>query len=66
MLIFSDLGSILNINDHDVIESLAKIFNLNIVNVTSCKTEPAVKDSFDPLKNYKRESVIQLYEIKRI
>jgi len=66
MLIYSDLGSILNINEHDIVEKLAKEFNLNIRNVTTCKSAHRVKEDFDALKNYKRESKVMLYEIKRI
>jgi len=66
VIIFSDLGSILNINEPDVIEKLALEYKFKITTKTSKTSEVKPSDGYDPLKNFKKESKVLLYELKRI
>ncbi len=66
LIIFSDLGDILNINEPELIEKLAIEYKLKITNIMSKLSEQNLTNNLDPLKNYKRESKIILYELKRI
>lgn len=66
VILFSDLGSILNVNQPDIVETLASEYKLAI---TVKKTRPGelkTSDGYDPLKNFKKESKVLLYELKRI
>ena len=66
VLIFSDIGSILNVNDTDIVEKLAVENKLIITNKKSKPSELKTTDNNDPLKNFKKEAKILLYEFKRI
>ena len=66
ILIFSDISSILNVNEPDIIEKLALENKLKITNQKSRPSESRTTDNNDPLKNFKKESRILLYELKRI
>ena len=66
LIIFSDLGDILNINEPDLVEKLALEYKLKITNVISKLSEQNLTNNLDPLKNYKKESKIIIYELKRI
>jgi len=60
------LGDILNINEPDLIEKLALKYKLKITNIQSKLSEQNLTNNLDPLKNYKKESKIKIYELKRI
>jgi hypothetical protein len=66
IVIFSDLGSILNINEPDIIERLAVEYKLKMTNVIKKLSKLKPSDNIDPLKNFKKESKIELYEFERI
>ncbi len=66
LLIFSDLGDILNVNQPDLVEKLAVKYKLKITHVLSKLSEQNLTNNLDPLKNYKKESKIFIYELKRI
>jgi tRNA1(Val) A37 N6-methylase TrmN6 len=66
VIIFSDLGSILNINEPDLIENLALEFKFKITLKNMKQSEVKPSDGHDPLKNFKKESKVFLYELKRI
>lgn len=66
IIIFSDLGDILNLNEPELVEKLALQFKLRITNVQSKLSEQNLTNNLDPLKNYKKESKIILYELKRV
>ncbi len=66
LIIFSDLGEILNINEPDIIEKLALKYKLKVTNKQSKLSEQNLTNNLDPLKNYKKESKVILYELKRI
>lgn len=66
LIIFSDLGDILNINEPELVEKLALKYKLKITNVISKLSEQNLTNNLDPLKNYKKESKIIIYELKRI
>ena len=66
VIIFSDLGDILNVNEPDLMEKLALEFKLKITNIQSKLSEQNLTNSLDPLRNYKKESKIYIYELKRI
>ena len=66
LIIFSDLGDILNINEPELVEKLALEYKLKITNVISKLSEQNLTNNLDPLKNYKKESKIIIYELKRI
>jgi methylase of polypeptide subunit release factors len=65
VIIFSDLGSILNINEPNVIETLASEYKLKITHVSKKMSKLKPSDSIDPIKNFKKESKIELYELQR-
>lgn len=66
VIIYSDLGNILNINEHDVIEKLALEYKFKITLKNMKQSEVKPSDGHDPLKNFKKESKVLLYEFKRI
>jgi methylase of polypeptide subunit release factors len=66
VVIFSDIGSILNVNEPEIIEKLALENKLKITNKKSKPCDVKTTDNNDPLKNFKKESKILLYELKRI
>jgi methylase of polypeptide subunit release factors len=66
VIIFSDIGSILNVNEPDIIEKLALENKLKITNKKVKPSDIKTTDNNDPLKNFKKESKIILYELKRI
>jgi methylase of polypeptide subunit release factors len=66
VVIFSDLGSILNINDPHIVELLAAEYKLKITNVSRKLSKLKPNDGIDPLKNFKKESKIEIYELQRI
>lgn len=66
VLIFSDLGSILNINEPDLIEKLALEYKFTISFKNSKSSEVKPSDGYDPLKNFKKQSKVLLYELRRI
>jgi tRNA1(Val) A37 N6-methylase TrmN6 len=66
VIIYSDLGSILNINEPDVIEKLALEYKFKITIKNSKASEVKPSDGYDPLKNFKKESKVLLYELRRI
>jgi methylase of polypeptide subunit release factors len=65
-IIFSDLGSILNVNEPDIIEKLALENKLKITSIKSKQSEAKTRDNNDPLKNFKKESKVLIYELRRI
>ena len=60
------MGDILNINETEIIEKLALDYKLKITNIQSKLSEQNLTNNLDPIKNYKKESKIFLYELKRI
>jgi hypothetical protein len=66
ILIFSDYGNLLNINEPDIIEKLSKQYKFTITQIKTKSWETKTTDGFDPLKNFKKESKVLLYELKRI
>jgi len=66
VIIFSDFGSILNVNEINIIENLASENKFKITVKKSKPSELKTNDGYDPLKNFKKESKILLYELKRI
>lgn len=66
LIIFSDLGDILNINEPELVEKLSTEYRLKITNIISKLSEQNLTNNLDPLKNYKKESKIIIYELKRI
>jgi len=49
-----------------LIEKLALTYKLKITNTQSKLSEQNLTNNLDPLKNYKKESNIIIYELKRI
>lgn len=56
----------MNLNEPDLIEKLALKHKLKITNILSKLSEQNLTNNLDPLKNYKKESKIIIYELKRI
>ena len=66
VIIFSDLGELLNINEPDVIEKYANEFKFKITQKKERPTKLKPSDSIDPIKNFKKESKVIIYELQRI
>ncbi len=66
VVIFSDLGDILNINELNIIEKLAEESKLKITQKREKLAQLKPSDSIDPLKNFKKESKVILYELQRV
>lgn len=66
LLIFSDYGNILNINEPDAIEKLTNKYKLRITSIKTTRWDTKISDNNDPLKNFKKDSKVILYDIRRI
>ncbi len=66
IVIFSDLGDLLNINELNIIEKLAEESKLKITQKREKLANIKPSDNIDPLKNFKKESKIILYELQRV
>ena len=66
IVIFSDLGSLLNINEFDVIEGFANKYNFKITNKIKENSKYRPKNMIEPLKNFKKESQLYVYEMQRV
>ena len=66
VVIFSDLGNLLNLNEFDCIEKLANRFNFKITNQIKEQSKYNPKNIMDPLKNFKKESKLFIYEMQRV
>jgi hypothetical protein len=60
------LGDILNVNDLNIIEKLAEESKLKITQKREKLANVKPSESIDPLKNFKKESKILLYELQRV
>lgn len=66
MIIFSDLGELLQINEKNVVEKIAKNYNFVLISKKNSNSDFKITDNFDPLKNFKKSSKVTLYEFKRV
>lgn len=65
VIIFSNLGELLQVNEPGIVEKLANKYNLVLIEKKLSDTQYKINDNFDPLKNFKRSSKVVLYEFKR-
>lgn len=63
---FSDLGSLMNINESDCVEKLANKYNFKIINMIKENSRFNPRNTLDPLKNFKKESKLYIYEMQRV
>ena len=66
IVIFSDIGDLLNINEINIIEKLAEESKLKITLKKEKLAQIKPSDNIDPLKNFKKESKVLLYELQRV
>ena len=66
LLIYSNLGEILQINETDIVNKLSSKYNLSIYGKKQVDSQYKISNSFDPLKNYKKASKVILYDIRKI
>jgi len=60
------LGFILGLNEINLIENLCIEFGLKIFEVKTRNSEYKPSKVFDPLKNYKKDSKVFLYDIRKV
>ncbi len=65
IIIFSDFGELMQVNEKGIVEKIAKKYNFVLTNKKNCNSDFKITDSFDPLKNFKKSSKVSLYEFKR-
>lgn len=65
LLIYSDLGEILQINEPSIVDKLAGKYNLLVHSKKSVDSQYNIKDNYDALKNYKKASKVSIYDIRR-
>jgi hypothetical protein len=66
VVLFSDLGELLGINEADFVEKLANKYNFKITNIIKENSRFNPRNTLDPLKNFKKESKLYLYEMQRV
>jgi hypothetical protein len=66
VVLFSDLGELLGINEGNCVEKLANIYNFKITNIIKENSRFNPRDTLDPLKNFKKESKLYIYEMQRV